>query len=225
MRREIPPPSEAVFRREMEDLAEDLHSFVGMIRETRPDWLALEMKFGLDEGTDPVSLQLPGGGSLLLWGAIDRLDRVLGGLGVVDYKTGFPFDYQPATGSYHGGRRLQNALYLLAAEAITGEPVRRMAYHFPTRRGENREVPFERGRLEDALAVVDALLEVASAGRFLPTDHSNDCKICEFRSICRVQIRRWGVKSPMAEWGEEQMETPVYALFRRVRDWEEPDER
>jgi RecB family exonuclease len=192
-----------------------------MIRQTRPDWIEMELTFGMNEqGPGTVSLSLPGGATLQLRGAIDRLDRSARGLSVVDYKTGFPFDYQPTTGSYHGGRRLQNGLYLLAAEAVTGERVERMAYHFPTRRGENQTVSFERAGLTDALALVESLLDVAAAGRFLPTEESNDCKICDFRSVCRVQTTRWGLKSPMAEWGESHGDAPEYELFRRVRSWE-----
>ena len=220
-RREVPPPSEAVYGRELLDLVEDVHSFLGMMRRERPHWIELEMTFGLatsDRGT--VSLTLPGGGTLRLRGAIDRVDRVQGGLRVVDYKTGTPRHYQPATGTWHGGRRLQNGLYTEVAEALLNERVRVMEYHFPTRRGENRRQAFRRDRLTDALAVVDVLLDIAASGRFLPTENREDCRFCEFRDVCRVREKPWDLESPPAAWARERQDDPAYALFRQVREWE-----
>jgi hypothetical protein len=217
-RSDLPPPSEAVFAREMQDLREDVHSFVGMIRETRPDWIELEMKFGLEDGGRPVvTLHLPGGGTIQLRGAIDRVDRERSGLLVVDYKTGSVYDYQPATGMHHGGRRLQNSLYLQAAEALLGERVEAMAFHFPTRRGENQTHSFARSQLEQSPAVVEAILAVAASGRFLPTDNPQDCRYCEFAAVCRVTEDPWGLTSPPASWAKEGFDRADFDLFRAVR--------
>jgi len=210
-----------VYERELIELGRELASFLGMLQSDRPEWLETELRFGFAESEHPaVEVALPGGGRIVVRGAIDRVDRLpAGGLKVVDYKTGFAGRYQSG-GIYNGGRRLQAVLYSVVAERLLDARVDRMEYHFPTRRGENQKRHFLRSQLARGLDLVDRLLDVAAAGRFLPTDEQNDCTICDFKHACRVD-GEWGeLESPMAQWGAQHVEDDEYDLIRAVRRFE-----
>jgi ATP-dependent helicase/nuclease subunit B len=221
-RLEVPPPSEAVHQREMVELRREVGSFLGMLRQDRPDWVATELRFGFAEsGHPPVELRLPGGDKVLLRGAIDRVDRLpTGGLKVVDYKTGAAGRFFGG-GTYHGGRRLQAVLYTAVAERLLDGRVDRMEYHFPTRKGENQKRHFLRGQLSGGPHLLERLLDVAASGRFLPTDDPGDCAFCDFRHACRVQEGRTEPDSPMAAWGKERLHDDAYDLIRAVRSFED----
>ncbi|MSR35123.1 MAG: PD-(D/E)XK nuclease family protein [Gemmatimonadetes bacterium] len=221
MRREVPPPSDTVWRREMDDLQAEVRSFVGMIREERPAVEHTELRFGLPGAEHaPVELTLPSGRRLWLRGSIDRVDRLRsGGLRVVDYKTGSNRPYSRTT-MFRGGRRLQHALYSAVAEALLDGNVELAEYHFPTRKGENHRSPFHRLELTRGLELLDRLLDMAAAGRFLPTDDPDDCFICDFKTICRAYRDKYGtLQSPPAEWGKAHYEDDAYDLLRIVRGW------
>ena len=135
----------------------------------------------------------------------------------MDYKTGSNRSYG-ATAVFRGGRRLQHALYSAVVEALLGERVERVEYHFPTRKGENYVAPYHREQLTGGLDVVTRLLDLAAQGRFLPTDDPDDCFICDFKAICRVRKERWGITSPTADWGKAHYEDDAYDLLRALRE-------
>ena len=222
--RRVPVPSEAVRRREVEGLEQDVHAFVAMVREGAPAWTALEHPFGFD-GVDPAQVVVEGG-TLRFRGRIDRLDAVDGGVKVVDYKTGSTHSWGPSSGTYRGGRRLQHVVYALVAEALEGAPVTAVEYHFPTRKGENKVARFTRDELADGGRLLSHLMESAALGRFLPTDDARECRFCDFRAACRVSETPWAVISPRAAWTSERMselptaDDPLEHL-RRARQWED----
>lgn len=222
-REQIPSPGDGVVQREAAALEEDVRSFVRMVIEHGAPCLKLEMKFGLEEG-QPLVLDLEGG-EVRLRGAIDRVDEdLLHGMRVIDYKTGVPRDYEEGTGTFNGGRRLQHAVYALAAERLLGGENVAGEYHFPTRRGENEIKPFPAADLRPVDALLDRLLDVVAGGAFVPTESTNDCRFCDFAAICRVRDAGWGrVESPLAGWSEEQLNSglhPAFALLKRVRTFE-----
>jgi ATP-dependent helicase/nuclease subunit B len=222
-RGEVPPPSEVVFGREMVELERELGSFLGMLADDLPRWIETELRFGFSDSAHPaVDLPLPSGGALLLRGAIDRVDRLpSGGLRVVDYKTGSPRRYNQDS-TWAGGRRLQHLLYSLVAERLLDAPVERMEYHFPTRKGENERVRFLRGSLAEGPRLLERLLDLAAAGRFLPTEDPSDCLFCSFARVCRVTEGRGGrPSSPLAEWTAARFQDEAFALLRAVRGFEE----
>lgn len=223
-REEIPPPSEAVYAREMEALRRDLHCFVEHLRRHPPRWIHLERTFGRD-GEPPVVLQI-GDGTVRVRGAMDRVDRSVEGdaLRIVDYKTGGAgARWSRGTGTFHGGRRLQHLLYTLALEALEDRPVEAMEYHFPSRKGEGQIRRFERRELAGGTALVAELLDAAARGRFVPTDDAGDCRFCDYKPVCRVVETDWGLTSPPAAWGARRRDggAEAYEELTRVRGFED----
>ena len=162
------------------------------------------------------------GGRLSLRGAIDRVDQDLHGLHVIDYKTGKADDYGAEV--FGGGRHLQHAIYAKVAEERLGVEVVDGQYHFPTRKGQNQRVVYDRdemSRLEDLL---EFLLDGVVRGRFVPTDDPEDCKYCDFSDICRARRDEYGnVSSPLAAWAEEHtgdVVSPEFEQFQKVRSFE-----
>jgi len=217
-RERLPPPGEAVFGIEAQQLAEDPRAFVRMLREHGAPWVELEYRFGypprgvrppVDPGDasprsyEPVRLELKGG-VLRLSGRIDRIDRADDGLVVIDYKTGGAEDFGRRHKTFNRGRRLQHALYTEAVERLLGD-VARAEYHFPTRRGETQVVSFEADSLRWGTRIVNALLNLTAEGWFHPTPDPDDCKGCDFREVCRVRTGR-KVESPLADWSAEAVD-------------------
>jgi ATP-dependent helicase/nuclease subunit B len=149
---------------------------------------------------------------------VDRIDEDLHGLRVVDYKTGTPRSYEGRTGTFHGGRRLQHALYAVAAEALLGGQVAAGEYHFPTRRGENEVVQFDRLRLARIDELLERMLEGVAVGAFVPTDDADDCRFCDFAPACRVRSGTFGrVDSPLAAWSREMLAVGLHPAFRPLK--------
>lgn len=216
----VPTPSRAVQLWEMQALRDDARSFVEMIREDPPDWIGLEMPFGMDESPTAIDA---GGRPLAVRGYIDRLDDHGTELRVVDYKTGRDYGYGGKSGVYNGGRRLQHLIYTLAAREVLGRPVAGMDYHFPTRRGENRVRSFEAGELDSGGGLVATLLEGVAAGHFPATDNAkDDCRFCDFGDLCGVRAGQWGdVSCRFADWTKRNIWIlPELRHLKRVREWE-----
>lgn len=201
VRQRLAPPGDAVFDLERERLRDEAGLFVRMVRRHGAPWVDLERRFGGGPAERTVEIDLPGG-VVRASGAIDRIDRESDGrLVVIDYKTGSPGGFGREEAVFHGGRRIQHALYAAAARRLHDDHVARAEYHFPTYRGENQRVTYEEKSLRKARGIVNALLDVVAAGRFYPTDDANDCRFCDYREICRVRdataIR---TDSPLAAW-------------------------
>ena len=213
----LPPPGDAIFAMECELLAEDAHAFVAMVREDGDRYIALEQKFGRD-GTDAVPVTLPDGRSLNVSGAIDRVDRLDDGrLVIIDYKTGSRARFGARNGAYDGGRRLQHVIYAAVARSIFQREVERAEFHFPTRASENYRARFSRHELNDGLAVVAELLDLAARGQFVPTNDADDCGYCDFAAVCRVRPTAYGKhNSPLAQWSRD-IDSDVLETLRRLR--------
>jgi hypothetical protein len=217
--RRLPPPGVVVRSREMADLKEDVLSFAEMMSGRDEAWTSLELAFGL-HGRPTAELPLPGG-TVRLRGAIDRVDRTRDGLVVIDYKTGRPERFERG-GAFNGGRRLQNVVYPAVAERLLGARVHGMEYHFPTRRGRNETVRYERTVIQRGLALIDRLLDAVARGRFLPTEHPADCRFCDYAPICRHSHDGRVAVTPLADWGARRFaDLPEYTELRDVRAWEE----
>lgn len=124
---------------------------------------------------EPIRLDTsPGrpGGTILLQGRVDRIDRLRdgGGLVIWDYKTGRSSDFS-RTDPFRGGRHLQPFLYTEMLERATREaglpePVKEFSYLFPMRRDEGNVITFSRDDLRGGMEIVAGLRDMLRAGRF-----------------------------------------------------------
>lgn len=200
----VPPPSEAVFVTERDEIRQAAIAFLTHEREAAAnrdsgEWLGFEVAFDSDQ---PARLPL-GDGELRLKGKIDRVDRLPDGrLVVIDYKTGSPGSYKQRKddGPFKGGRRIQAAAYAAAAAERFGAPVARFEYRFPTARGQNEIVTYDPAQIAQAEPIVRGLLDHIARGLFVPTNDSSDCRYCDYRPICRVTVGEYETISGRAEW-------------------------
>ncbi len=216
---EIPAPSRAVRIRELRALEDDVDSFIAMIRDDQPAWIEIELAFGLGR-EPPVPFPTPDG-TVPVRGAIDRVDELPDGLRVVDYKTGKSARFGPSRGTYDAGRRLQHVIYATVASQLLGRDVTVMEYHFPTRRGENRVIAYPTAGLLSGPELISKLLDIVAGGHFLATDKEDDCRFCDYQSVCRVREGAfWSMDSPVARWVNEHRSLDELAIFRKVRNWD-----
>ena len=195
-KRENPPPSLNVFEREREELQQSLRVFLREEQERGsnavPTWF--EIPFGMGEekeiGTaDPVNIGLPGGGSVLVSGRIDRIDRAEdGGWEVWDYKTGSAYKYEES-GYVAGGTQVQHVLYALAAESLLRKSIDKKAkvvragYLFPTQKGRGKTaIGRPVSKRVEGLKVIERILDGMADGMFVAT--GADCGYCDFAPIC-----------------------------------------
>jgi ATP-dependent helicase/DNAse subunit B len=159
----------------------------------------VEAGFGLGPDSWPVAeLQLDDGQVLRFRGIIDRVDtdpsgkRVL----VMDYKTGSSSYYERLKEDpVDRGRRLQLAVYSLAARGALGDDVRvSAAYWFVTTRGRFALMPSQPVALEDVMGpfrqAVSTITSGIQAGLFPANPGAaarggfENCTYCDFNSLC-----------------------------------------
>lgn len=148
-------------------------------------FIGVERPFGYNA---PVTITLPGRGSLHVAGFIDRLDSKDGRLIVRDVKTGrpkpiedYPVDVALDT---------QIALYALVADqavSTPGMPVAQVAYVYPTAAGDSARI-FEGAALDELLTQARGWFGIAAdllAARSFPrTTDGERCTYCDFRVVC-----------------------------------------
>jgi ATP-dependent helicase/nuclease subunit B len=190
-RDEVPPPSEGIFGKERRDILDALAIFL----RVEDDRSGRVRPFAFEKEFKAVAVDIGRSQSFRLRGVIDRIDRTgPGTYRIVDYKTGSYRDYEDFE-AFGRGRRIQPALYALAAEDILGkekadpEPrVTESGYFFPTRRGEGREImvgTFDRKKFRELLA---DLLAIIAKGYFVTTT-KDECGFCDFASVCGGAFR------------------------------------
>jgi DNA helicase-2/ATP-dependent DNA helicase PcrA len=116
-------------------------------------------------------------GGIQVRGRIDRMDRVDGGVAVIDYKTGKAQKQKDADDS------LQLSLYALAVKEKFGhEPARLLIYNLE----DAGIVSTKRNgaRLDGACERVIAAAEGINAGYFEPKPDLFHCRWCEYSSLC-----------------------------------------
>ena len=99
-----------------------VRSLLRQIRTGRFTVAATEASFGMGEGLKPVSLVLPDGTRIGVYGKIDRIDKTTDGklYRIVDYKTGRAHTFDPT--KFASGETIQLPLYLEAARQLGGSP-------------------------------------------------------------------------------------------------------
>lgn len=185
-RERVPPPSDGIFESERRDILDALEIFLAA-EEKREDGGKPEE---FEKEIEREEVEIEGGGSFLLHGFIDRVDRMgPESFRILDYKTGRYTEYESVV-EFGRGRAIQHALYAVALEAVLSRErpgakprVEASGYFFPTRRGEGREIlvrDFDRGRFRRLLADLLRLLE---KGTFIAGPEAK-CGFCDFGAVC-----------------------------------------
>lgn len=195
---EMPAATQEIFERESKDFLADVELFM----ETESNASAsipigLEVLFGRPlDGNDeplarpePVELDLGNGLILRIAGRIDRIDKVgKATFEVIDYKTGgyWRDDWK---GTFNRGRRLQHALYGLAAvellKTVYKNPkVGAGVYYFPTHKGRQERHIIKAPPIGDVAQVMRDLRSVIAKGEFTQSTTEKDCKYCSFARGC-----------------------------------------
>ena len=157
-------------RRDYFDMLEHWWDAEGAL--VRPDVVAVERRFEVDVGPHKVT------------GSIDRVDRIDGGLRIVDYKTG-----SKETPEAEMPDNLQLAVYHLAAcrdpELAACGPATELDLVFlRSMKVRSQPVTSDHEAATEArvLAVADRIL----AEEFEPSVHAN-CRVCAFHRVCPIQ--------------------------------------
>ena len=196
----VPPPTEAAFLRQREELETACRIFLDVetdyCRTHHPE--VFEAAIGMrpsGPGTpldrlEPAEVHLPGGRSLRTRGQIDRIDRMSDGrFSICDYKTGSAYKFKKES-PFRKGRVVQNALYLAMIEPILKEhygPAAEAAefnYFFPSQKVWGRRIGWTREELAEGLPTIDRLCRLIADGLFLPTDDKDDCNYCDYAAAC-----------------------------------------
>jgi ATP-dependent helicase/nuclease subunit B len=203
LNREMPPATAEILARESRDFVADVELFLeGESEETQSEPVAFEVSFGrpLRAGEEdlareePVEISLGGGLTFRIAGRIDRIDKVgPSEFHVLDYKTGgyWRDDWK---GIFHGGRRLQHALYGLAAvellKARHKKPtVTAAQYYFPSHKGRKERVRIPAPSLAKIAAVLGDLREVIAGGTFVHAHEESACKFCDYTAACSRTVQ------------------------------------
>ena len=200
LKTEMPPPSREVEDREAAEFMQDLTLFAAAeaTAESTRTPIGFEVGFGrsgTDDGEplgqdDPIVVDIGAGLTFRIAGRIDRLDD-LGrhGFEIVDYKTGRYWE-KDWLGTFAGGRRLQHALYGLAAAELLrrkhGKVVIAGAqYYFPSAKGWQKRVRIPAPALAATARVLADLRDVIASGLFIHSqDRDRDCRFCDFGAAC-----------------------------------------
>ncbi len=200
---EMPPPSEEVREREIAGVPRGsrVSSPKPRRRGRSRTPVGLEVGFGRTHHqedaqeleplsrSEPVVLDLGHGMKLRIAGRIDRIDQLdETTFEIVDYKTGgyWQDDWQ---GTFAGGKRLQHALYGLAALEILKSRSRSQSLPAPSttsraRKGGRSGSRFGTQPLATVAAVLGDLREVIASGLFVHAPDESGCKFCDYGPAC-----------------------------------------
>jgi len=204
LRNEMPPPSEEVFEREEQDFLADVELFLKAeceIEDGRTP-VGFEVSFGrvLAENSsealareEPIIIDLGKGLRFRLAGRIDRIDQIgPSSFEIIDYKTGgyFEADWK---GTFSGGRRLQHALYGIAAVELLKRKYPRPTiaggvYYFSSAKGQQERKRIDRPSAAATTAVLADLQEVIASGTFVHATDESACKWCDFSNACGTNV-------------------------------------
>jgi ATP-dependent helicase/nuclease subunit B len=194
----MPPPSQEVFEGEQKGVLDDLTLFVNAedVNDASRTPVAFEVSFGRPgDGAEPLAqaepivIDLGGGLKFRLAGQIDRIDEVgPSSFEVIDYKTGGYWE-DDWKGTFASGKKLQHALYGLAAVEILKRTVKKPAvtngvYYFPSVKGRQTRKVIPTQALATVTAVLGDLRQVIASGTFVHASEKKACKWCDFGAAC-----------------------------------------
>jgi ATP-dependent helicase/nuclease subunit B len=215
----MPPASEEILTRETADFLADAELFLDGECDQETEPIGFEVSFGrpLDDEepfarAEPVTVDLGGGLQFRIAGRIDRIDKVgPSEFRILDYKTGgfWRDDWQ---GVFAGGRRLQHALYGLAAVELLKAKYKKprvsaAEYYFSSHKGRRERVTIGAPTVADTTAVLADLRQVIVSGAFVHASEERACKWCDFTAACG------GSASAHAE---AKSGDPTLAVFARL---------
>jgi ATP-dependent helicase/nuclease subunit B len=195
---EMPPATEEILERESRDFLADVELFLEVeCGATGSEPVGLEVSFGRtlrddDEElarAEPVEIDLGSGLKFRIAGRIDRIDKVgPAEFQVLDYKTG-GYWRDDWTGTFNGGRRLQHALYGLAAVALLRERYPRArvtgaTYYFCSHKGRSERLVIAAPSLSQTAAVLGELRKLIVKGSFIHAADVKACKWCDYEAAC-----------------------------------------
>jgi PD-(D/E)XK nuclease superfamily len=202
LRDEMPPATVEIFERESREFLTDIDLFVrgeheGLISKG----IGFEVSFGRPLGSDdaeplasaaPIVIQLGGNLTLRIAGRIDRINQVDDGFEVLDYKTG-GFWRDEWQGVFKGGRRLQHALYGIAAVELLRAHYKKPRidsnlYYFSSQKGRQERVRIPAPSPADTGRVLADLRQVIVDGTYPHTTDVNDCKFCDYQAACGDRV-------------------------------------
>jgi ATP-dependent helicase/DNAse subunit B len=186
-----PPPNERVYEIEVADIIECCRIFLKEEEQHCESYKPIHFEYTFGVGkSEAAEITLPSGQSMKIAGKIDRVDETGSGTyHIVDYKTGSTYGYS-MKGTFKGGRQLQHFVYALAIEQhlkLETGSVEESAYYFPTVKGLAQRFVRKQDQSvrTQGLTLLENLIELVSQGIFTMTDDENDCKFCDFKSVCQ----------------------------------------
>jgi ATP-dependent helicase/nuclease subunit B len=207
LNKEMPAATEEILQRESRDFLADVELFLeGESANLTSTPIGVEVSFGrpLDDDSEPLAqphaivVDLGQGLTFRVAGRIDRIDRLnrvgAASFEVVDYKTG-GFWRDNWKGAFDGGRRLQHALYGLAAiellKACYKNPkVTAGVYYFASHKGRQERVSIPAPAKAAIAAVLGDLRDLIIKGQFVRTPEEDNCKFCDYIAACGGEVNR-----------------------------------
>ncbi len=202
----VPPPSEAVFEQEVQDIYNCCEVFLNaeeQLTDIRPAFFEVPFGYGVDAVKEcggiglanPIEIKLTADTGFRLMGKIDRIDKNSDGTYTVwDYKTGSTYGYEDNK-FLDKGRQIQHALYALAAEEIIKAKVTKedikvkySGYCFPTVKGEGQRIIRNQGNKGAVIEVLNCLFDILATGSFIAAHDGEKCDICDYTEICNPQV-------------------------------------
>lgn len=231
---EKPPPSDpTVFAVECRSLRNTAESFLQMeaefCRSNEP--VACELAVGVEpEGAgtaydldESVSVQMPDGRTVQIRCKLDRVDRIVDGVGdqyiVCDYKTGKSEKYLKE-GPFYQGRFMQAVLYPITCEAALrtmheGARVVRFEYVFP-KPSEHTRIGWWTEELDSGMQVLSLLCEMICAGCFAFTTDPADTDYSDYKAAFGdVAAAAQGIERKMENKGNHTLDA-----YRKLRTYE-----
>lgn len=199
-RGDIPPPNENAFRTQTWQLVRTAQIFLQyeeeFCRTSQPRYFEVALGLGEPANTpldvsDPIAVRLPGGDSIRARGQVDRVDETAPSrYAIWDYKISSGYGYDQSN-PFVQGRRVQSVLYLRMIESVlqsrlgSNALVDRFGYFFPSVRAQGLRIDWDAATLSSGMAILERLCRIVEAGTFIATNKPDDCRYCDYASICR----------------------------------------
>jgi ATP-dependent helicase/nuclease subunit B len=202
---EMPAATAEILERESKEFLADVELFFDAESATSKSTpIGFEVSFGrpLDDDeaeplarAEPVEVDLGQGITFRIAGRIDRIDQ-LGdsSFEVLDYKTG-GFWRDSWKGTFDGGRRLQHALYGLAAvemlkTRVKNPKVEGGVYYFSSRKGRQERVRIKAPTRAVIAQVLGDLRDLIIKGQFVRTPDQDNCRYCDYAAACGGNVNK-----------------------------------